>query len=48
VRLDRHHDCDVPSNPKEVPTMIDTSCVTESIAGGADFAGAGMRLADVA
>jgi len=28
--------------------MINTSCVTESIAGGADFAGAGMRLADVA
>ena len=34
--LDRHHDCDVPSTQKEVPPMINTSCVTETIAGGAD------------
>ena len=46
--LDRHHDSDVPSTSKEVPPMINTSCVTETIAGGADFAAAGMRLADAA
>ena len=31
-----------------MPPMINTSCVTETIAGGADFAAAGMRLADAA
>jgi hypothetical protein len=31
-----------------VPPMINTSCVTETIAGGTDFAPVGMRLADAA
>jgi len=45
---DDDHDLDDPPSRKEVPPMINTSCVTETVAGGADFAPAGMRLADAA
>jgi hypothetical protein len=44
----RHHDLDDLSTRKEVPPMINTSCVTATIAGGADLGAGGMRFPDVA